>query len=154
MLLRPSALLYRTADWLCRLRRPLRLGVRAIVTAADGHVLLVHHSYLAGWYLPGGGVAKGETAADAVVRELREETGLVAEGTPVLRSLHGSFYHGISDHVAVFTVPQWHGTPKPDGREVVAAVFFSLDALPDETSPATRRRLTEFAAGGPPSPDW
>ncbi|WBV64349.1 NUDIX domain-containing protein [Legionella pneumophila 130b] len=34
------------------------LGARAIVTNAEGHVLLVKHTYQPHWYLPGGGVKK------------------------------------------------------------------------------------------------
>lgn len=41
--------------------RPLTLGVRAIVLNDAGELLLVKHTYLNGWYLPGGRVDKGET---------------------------------------------------------------------------------------------
>jgi acetyl-CoA carboxylase carboxyl transferase subunit beta len=55
-------------------------AVGAIVwRAADGAVLLVQRANppLAGrWTLPGGKVEPGETPAEAIVREVREETGL------------------------------------------------------------------------------
>jgi ADP-ribose pyrophosphatase YjhB (NUDIX family) len=53
--------------------------VSAIVTDAAGRVLLVRRSHApeAGrWALPGGKVEPGETLADAVIREVVEETGL------------------------------------------------------------------------------
>jgi 8-oxo-dGTP diphosphatase len=59
------------------MNRPL-LGVSAIVVH-DGDLLLVRrgHGPAAGvWALPGGHVEGGELLAEAVVRELREETGL------------------------------------------------------------------------------
>jgi 8-oxo-dGTP diphosphatase len=62
------------------MNRPV-LGVSAVVVH-DGDLLLVRrgHGPAAGvWALPGGHVEAGELLAEAVVRELREETGL--EGT-------------------------------------------------------------------------
>ncbi len=61
-----------------RMTRGMTLGVRAVVTDQAGRVLLVKHTYLPGWWLPGGGVDRSETTHAAVVRELLEEAGLVA----------------------------------------------------------------------------
>ena len=47
--------------WWSRLTRAKTLGVRVLVQAEAGRVLLVRHTYLDGWYLPGGGVDGGET---------------------------------------------------------------------------------------------
>lgn len=55
------------------------VGVGAIVIDGAGEVLIVKRARepLAGrWSLPGGVVELGETLHDAVVREVREETGL------------------------------------------------------------------------------
>ena len=56
--------------------RPRTLGVRAIVLTAEGRIVLLRHSYVPGWYLPGGGRAPDEDPQDAILRELREEIGL------------------------------------------------------------------------------
>jgi ADP-ribose pyrophosphatase YjhB (NUDIX family) len=57
-----------------------RTGAYAVVTDPDGALLLVRASprsdYAGRWFLPGGGVDHGEAPADAVVREVAEETGL------------------------------------------------------------------------------
>ncbi|MGQ9366583.1 NUDIX domain-containing protein [Azospirillum sp. ST 5-10] len=141
-----------------RVARPLTMGVRAIVlrpgTGAAPEVLMIRHSYVGGWHLPGGGVARGETLAEAMRREVREEVGLEVESGVQPLGMYARFRHGASDHVAVFVVERWSGTPRPDGMEIVETTFFPLDALPDDTSPATRRRLAEFHDGSPPAERW
>lgn len=60
---------------------PIRC-VGAIIHDADGRLLLIRraHDPSAGlWSVPGGRVEDGESDAQAVVRELREETGLLVE---------------------------------------------------------------------------
>lgn len=60
--------------------RRTRLGAYALIRDADGRILLCRlapDDPGAGyWTLPGGGVEWGEDPADAVLRELDEETGL------------------------------------------------------------------------------
>lgn len=130
-----------------RIVRPLTMGVRAIVL--DGpedapRVLLIRHSYIGGWHLPGGGVDRGETIDAAMRREVREEVGLSVDGPAPLLGLYARFAGGVSDHVGVFVVKGWSGTPTVDGVEIVEARFFPLDALPPGTTAATRRRIAEL----------
>ncbi len=54
-----------------------RAGVIAVVQRDDGQVMAFERSDLSGeWQLPQGGIEDGETATEAVWRELAEETGL------------------------------------------------------------------------------
>ena len=47
-----------------------------VVILQDQRVLLTLRQDFPVWCLPGGGIEPGETAAEAAVREVREETGL------------------------------------------------------------------------------
>ena len=136
--------------WL--LFRPRTLGVKVLVLR-DNWVLLVRTTYNRYWALPGGGVERGESYADAARRELREETGLAAADQRLFH-VYFSRREGKEDHVALFVATCPAGEPRPDGREVAAAAFFDPDALPEETSPATRRRIAEYLAGQPAGDAW
>ena len=59
----------------------IRVRATALVTDAAGRLLLVLQPGVPAdfWILPGGGVEEGETSREAVVREVREETGLAVE---------------------------------------------------------------------------
>ena len=64
------------------------LYVLAIVQDAQGRFLITQRSmdksWAAGWWeVTGGGVLSGETSAQAVVREVREEVGLDVAGLPL-----------------------------------------------------------------------
>jgi ADP-ribose pyrophosphatase YjhB (NUDIX family) len=52
------------------------VGGVCIIEGADGDVLLVRHSYRAGWGVPGGLCRSHEEIADAARREAREEVGV------------------------------------------------------------------------------
>lgn len=138
-----------------RVSRGLTLGVRAAVISGDQKVFLVKHTYTPGWSLPGGGVEAGETALESLGRELAEEACIRLTGTP---ALHGVFFNDrISrrDHVLVYAVREFEvlGQKQPD-REIAEAGFFALDGLPDDTTPATRRRISEIVHGGEPPATW
>jgi ADP-ribose pyrophosphatase YjhB (NUDIX family) len=138
-----------------RFSRGMTLGVRAVLLDGGGRVYLIRHTYLPGWHLPGGGVEVGETALDALTREVREEACLAIKGTP---QLHGVFFNDkISrrDHVVVYVVRDFEviGLKKPD-REIAEAGFFALDGLPADVTPATRRRLDEILNGAASAATW
>ncbi len=120
-----------------------------------GEILLVRHTYTPGWHLPGGGVEPGETMADAVAKELREEADVTLSGPA---SLHGIFFNRHAsdrDHVAVYVARGVTAAPpRPRSMEIAEARFFPLSALPEGTTPGTRRRLAEICEGQPVSIDW
>ncbi|MFF1632300.1 NUDIX hydrolase [Leifsonia sp. NPDC058248] len=62
------------------------------VIVDEGRILLAHWNEggRSGWTLPGGGIDPGEDPADAVIREIAEETGYAAEAGELL---------GIDSHI-------------------------------------------------------
>jgi ADP-ribose pyrophosphatase YjhB (NUDIX family) len=133
----------------------MTLGVRGIVLDADNRVCLIRHTYVTGRHLPGGGVETGETAYQALERELREEACVALSGRPVL---HGVFFNrkiSRRDHVLVYVVRDFSltGSKVPD-REIAEAGFFPLDRLPEGTTQATRRRLAEILSDHPLADTW
>lgn len=138
------------------LRRPMTLGVRGLVLdRAAEKVFLIRHTYVPGWQLPGGGVEPGETMREALERELLEEGNIRLTGEPALRSLHFNRQASRRDHVALYVVTAFRQErPKLPDREIAEAGFFPLEALPELTTPATRRRLAETVVGKPASHYW
>ncbi len=138
------------------LARPMTLGVRGVIhDEARNAVFLIRHTYVPGWQLPGGGVERGETTLDALRREVREECDLEVEGMPALASMHFNRHASPRDHVAVYVVRAFRGSGvKMPDKEIAEAGFFPLDALPQDVTPGTARRLAEIFGGEPPSPYW
>ena len=134
----------RLAWW--RVRRPDLHGCNVIAVNRAGEVLLVQHSYQAPgrWMLPGGGIARGESAEAAAVREMREETACrIARAREIeveIVPLSGARNHV---HLVACTTDD---PPMADGREVVRAAFFRRDALPKGIVGAARRRIERWRA--------
>lgn len=107
-------------------RRPATHG--ALVTLwNDGQVLLIQNSYVSYRSLPGGYVGRNETGAEAAVRELREEIGVVARPEQLERVYDEvKDWEGKRDRVEVFKLELDH-RPKMaiDRREVIAAGWYS-----------------------------
>jgi 8-oxo-dGTP pyrophosphatase MutT (NUDIX family) len=146
--------LRRVLHFYWRFARGMTLGVRAVVLDPAGRVFLVKHSYVAGWHLPGGGVETDETVLEALGRELLEEGGITAHAP----ALHGVFFNvrvSRRDHIVVFVVRDFaqDGGPRHP-REIVDHGFFAPDALPPDTTRATRARLDEVLKGLAKSERW
>lgn len=136
---------------------PRTVGVHGLVVDEQGRVLLVRHTYgRKGWYLPGGGVKRRESLTAAVLRELREEAGIeVPRGAEELQLLgaYSDLTEGRSVYLVVFVVRHWRRWATSH-IEIDDQRFFHPDELPEEASPATRRRLNEHLGRAPVRYEW
>jgi len=138
-----------------RVSRGLTVGVRGLVIDGQGRVFLVKHTYVRGWHLPGGGVEPGESVRDALARELKEEGNIELLDAPGPFGIYFQATVSRRDHIVLFVVRHFRqsGPPVPD-HEIMAHGFFPREALPEDTSAATRARLAEVLMDAPISQRW
>ncbi|MFF0147162.1 ADP-ribose pyrophosphatase YjhB (NUDIX family) [Amycolatopsis sulphurea] len=108
---------------------PLERCVGGIAYDDLGRLLLIRRGHAPGkglWSLPGGRVEPGETDIEAVIRELREETGLhVTPHTPIGTVVRG--HYEITDYeCAVSPGPLTAGDDADDARWTDSAELVAL----------------------------
>jgi len=134
-----------------RIARPRTIGVRAILLNQDGRIALVRHTYMDQWYLPGGGVKKGESIDAALFRELAEEVGVTDIRMERVLGVYHSRREGKDDHIVIFVALAGPDASaklrRADLAEIEEAGWFAPDALPASLSPATARRIAEYREG-------
>ncbi len=121
-----------------------RVAVGAVVIEfrSDGpHVVLVRRGRPPGlgtWSLPGGKVEAGETLAAALVREVREETGLevkVGRLVDAVEIIDPTHHYVVLDYVCTPV-----GGALAAGDDATDAVFVSVyDLVEYQVTPAVRR---------------
>ena len=138
-------LLYNIAYQLNRLRRmalrPIILGVK-VMLIRDNQVLLVRHTYQPGWFIPGGGVKRGETLEESARREAWEELGAKL-GEVKLMGMYSNVRTYKNEHIAVFTCHSFTLTEKQD-YEIAESGFFPIDKPPPKTDRGSRHRLQDY----------
>ena len=112
----------------------------------DNEVCLIRHTYLPGWFLPGGGLKKNETIEQGARREAREETGAELNEITLL-GIFSSFIQWKTDHTTVFLCKNFKFTGKSDG-EIAEMRRFPLNALPENTFASHRKLLEEYRENG------
>jgi ADP-ribose pyrophosphatase YjhB (NUDIX family) len=138
-----------------RLTRSMTVGVRGMVIDESGKILLIRPSYPSVlWLLPGGGLERGETAREALARELEEEAAVRVKGVPQLFGFYSQEKEFRGDHVILYVVREFElGTFAPS-LEIREAGFFDQKNLPTGTSQGTRRRIDEVTSNWLPADHW
>ncbi|WP_250003694.1 NUDIX domain-containing protein [Actinoplanes sp. M2I2] len=130
-------------------------GAGAVVRDEQGRILLLRRSDNGQWSLPAGMIEPGEQPAEAILREVTEETGVVAE----IQNLAGVAVHETEypngdkcSYLAVwFRCRAVGGEPRPDGDESLEVGWFAPDELP-ELGGLTKLRIATTA--DPDAPVW
>ena len=141
-------MLIKIAHWIRRvyyfIARPVTLGVR-ILLIDEGGVILVKHSYQDGWFLPGGGVKRGESLEQAIRREAAEECGATLHQVRFIGTFT-NFVDYNSDHVSLFHSEDFSIQAVRD-QEIEMVSAFPLEQLPEKTSPGSRRKIAAYING-------
>ncbi len=109
--------------------------VGAVVTDGQGRLLMIKRAHEPGaglWSIPGGRIEPGETDAEALVREMLEETGLAVEVGPLIGSVRRPGLDGAVIDIRDYAATVAGGTLRPgddaaDARWVEAADLDSLE---------------------------
>jgi mutator protein MutT len=125
------------------------LIVGAVLVNAQGEILVARFSKMAGRYvIPGGHVEYGETVAEALVRETREETGLTPVNYRLLRvgeRIRPPLYKDGNHHLVYldFVVDGWVGELQLDGDELNDGLWTAPEAALDLPLTDTTRQAVE-----------
>jgi ADP-ribose pyrophosphatase YjhB (NUDIX family) len=116
------------------------------VVEGEAGVLLALRRELRGWELPGGRAEPGEDERAALVREIREETGLAVEPGELVGTYRR---RGFAAHRArVYRCRVLGGALRPSA-DTPAVAWFDPRALPDTLFPWFRTPLLDALGPGP-----
>jgi 8-oxo-dGTP diphosphatase len=117
----------------------------ALITDERGRVLLVKQTggpFAGSWLLPGGRAGDDESAVHALVREVREETGLTMSDAVYVTGYRTSG-DGYDLTVLMYRGPATGSLESERGGD---ALWFDVGAIPDP-HPALRRQLLDAGVG-------
>jgi nucleoside triphosphatase len=133
--------------------------VGALLVNSRGEILVARFTKRQGRYvIPGGHIEYGETAAQALVRETEEETGLTPTSFRlfhVTERICPPLYKDGRHHLVYldFLVKSWAGTLHLDGEELYEGQWLRpADALTLPLADTTRRLIAYYAEVGSDGP--
>ena len=128
----------------------ISIGVGAVVFR-DGDVLLIKRGkppFEGQWSIPGGGLEHGERLTGAVIREVREETGVEIRILGLLDVFEGLPDETGHPHVVMIDyVAEWVSGDPIAGDDALEAEFVSLEEARSRLAwDLTRRAVAQAAA--------
>jgi 8-oxo-dGTP diphosphatase len=125
--------------------KPLQCA--CLVDVQDNKLLLVRVRQNQHWYLPGGKVEQGESADQALSRELAEELGIAIQNTHYLYTVIAPAYGQAGDVELICYRAEWQGVPRAMG-EISEVAWLPLQNL-DQFAPAVQVLCKDFLASEP-----
>jgi 8-oxo-dGTP diphosphatase len=138
--------------------------VGAVIKDDQGRLLLIKRGHEPGaglWSIPGGRIEPGETDAEALVREMQEETGLAVQAGPLLGTVRrpvpgGPAAAGGQDSSAVLDIRDYAatvtgGTLRP-GDDAAEARWVAVSEL--ASLPITEGLVEALTSWGVLAPGW
>ena len=125
--------------------------VGAVVTDEQGRLLLIKRGHEPGaglWSIPGGRIEPGETDAEALVREMFEETGLVVEVGPLIGRVQRPGLAGAVIDIADYAATVTGGTLRPGDDAADARWVNIADLARMEITEGLIEALTEWGVLG------
>jgi len=125
----------------------------AIIIFPSNKILLIKRRtapFIGYWALPGGRVDPGETVEQAIVREVKEETGLDAAIVRKIGEYHEQGVQGGAEYdyyPACFLVNDVGGEIRKQESEIEESKLFSLDEVPAELAFEHAQMIKDFVTG-------
>ena len=143
-------------DWVKNLRNKIGHDTvilpHAVTIVIDGKHVLVEERSDDGYIdFPGGTLDLGETIEECAIRELKEETGIIADSLELFKIytgeltkytyVNGDDMYGVD---VVYLVRKFHGELKPQKDEVNKLEFVKLDDIKGKLSPRNKQIIKDL----------
>jgi len=148
------------------LEKMARTGIRAsAIIIRDNRILLIHRrkegrEY---WVFPGGGIEEGETGEETVLREVKEETGLIGENPKLafvdfnVNAEHPFYFVAVKEEGVKLGGPEAERNSKNDWYQpewVELRVIKGLNLLPESAKEKTLRLIKGASFNSSDQIDW
>lgn len=125
-------------------QKKFTVSVAAIIINPDRKILLLNHMLrpLSPWGIPGGFIDPKEQPADAIRRELREETGIELDDLQLYR------VRTIGRHVEILFTARSADKAEVKSREIIELGWYTPGEMPTGTSKVQSELIREVLAAG------